>query len=184
MGQDHWRKCVQRPAQDTSPDAIGKRASGCGGGTEGIKRGLSSHSGQPRRYLQERLARCPLRQMEQFAIHLRFSRPTVHLEKVSLSTTPVNLTHGLTLHRTHDEALGASSLRNTHFKLLDSQNEDQVLAVYIQDRKLLDKSNVARVEYFAALDPNLELLSLAAIFGIEDKIRRRSNSSAVAAASA
>lgn len=103
---------------------------------------------------------------------------------MSLPTTRRNLTYELTYHRTHDKALGANSSRNTHFKLLDGQNESQVLAVYIQDRKWFDTSNVAKIEYFANLDPNLELLSMAAIFGIEDKIRRRNNTNAAIAASA
>lgn len=86
--------------------------------------------------------------------------------------------------RTHDKSLGANSTRNTHFKLLDGQNEDQVLAVYIQDRKWFNTSNVATIDYYVGLDPNLELLSMAAIFGIEDKIRRRNNTNAAVAATA
>ncbi|KAF2172298.1 hypothetical protein M409DRAFT_17533 [Zasmidium cellare ATCC 36951] len=86
--------------------------------------------------------------------------------------------------KTHDKDLGASSSRNTHFKLLDGQNESQVLAVYIQDRKWFDSSNVAKIDYFAELDPNLELLSLAAIFGIEDRIRRKKNNSNAAVVAA
>ncbi|KAK4508045.1 hypothetical protein PRZ48_001782 [Zasmidium cellare] len=86
--------------------------------------------------------------------------------------------------RTHDKDLGASSTRNTHFKLLDGQNDSQVLAVYLQDRKWLDTSTVAKIDYFVELDPNLELLSMAAIFGIEDRIRRRNNNNNAAVAAA
>lgn len=83
--------------------------------------------------------------------------------------------------RTHNEALGvgAGSSRSTNFKLLDGQNE-KVLGVYVQDWNLLDKTNVGTIHYFVDLEPNLELLSMAAIFGIEDKIRRRKNNSAAA----
>lgn len=86
--------------------------------------------------------------------------------------------------RTHNKALGASSWGSMDFKLVDNSDNDRVLAVYINDRKLFSASQVGRLEYYVELGRELELFSLAAILGIEDRIRRRRNSGAAAGGAA
>ena len=82
--------------------------------------------------------------------------------------------------RTHNKALGASTLGSMDFKLVDDAT-GQVLAVWIRDRKMFSRNPVARINYFAELGPELEALSLAAIAAIEEKIKRQQAASSGAA---
>lgn len=57
------------------------------------------------------------------------------------------------------------------FKLVDTN--DIVLAVYIDDRRMLHVEEIGKIDYFVELGRELELFSLAAILGIQDGIKRR-----------
>ena len=74
--------------------------------------------------------------------------------------------------QTHDSALGARLLGGGDFKLVDDTN-DQVLAVWLNTRKMFKRNPVATLNYFVELDREMEVLSLAAIAAIQEELRRR-----------
>ncbi|KAK4497923.1 hypothetical protein PRZ48_010578 [Zasmidium cellare] len=80
--------------------------------------------------------------------------------------------------RTHDKALGGSFWGSKDFKLVDYADQRRVLAVYVSDKKLFSGSQVGRVDFMVELGHDLELLSLAAILGIEETIRRTEGAAA------
>ena len=81
--------------------------------------------------------------------------------------------------RTHNKELGASRWGSMDYKLIDDQT-GQILAVYLNNSKMFSTNPVARIDYYVELGQDLELLSLAAIAGIEEAIRRSKRSSAAA----
>lgn len=85
--------------------------------------------------------------------------------------------------RTHDSDLGASKLGSRHFKLVDEGN-GQVLAVYVYNYSIIKHGVLATIDYYVELGQELELMSLAAVLGVEERIARSQNSSAGGAAGA
>lgn len=59
------------------------------------------------------------------------------------------------------------------FKLVDE--EERALAVFIKDMRFLHIEEIGRIDYFVELGRELELFSLAAILGIQYRIRRSRN---------
>ncbi|KAI5368069.1 hypothetical protein Slin15195_G032030 [Septoria linicola] len=78
--------------------------------------------------------------------------------------------------RTHNKQYGASSLGGRDFKLIDG--DEQVLAVYINDSRTFNVEDIGRIDYFVELGRELELFTLAAILGIQERIRRQRRNNA------
>ena len=81
--------------------------------------------------------------------------------------------------RTHDSQLGAGTFSKRDFKLARTAHPNEVLAVYIKDSGMFNGVE-AKLEFAEKLDPNVELLVLAAIFGIQEGIKKRARSGAAA----
>lgn len=71
---------------------------------------------------------------------------------------------------------GSTLLSNSDFKFIDPANNDKVLAVYVKD-SFFGGPEVAHIDYFVELGPDLELQMIAVILGIEERLRRRRNAS-------
>jgi hypothetical protein len=84
------------------------------------------------------------------------------------------------LGRTHDKGLGASGFFNDqNFKLVD-QGTGQVLAVYRHNNGIFRKGRMAEIDYYVELGQQLELISMAAILGIELQVEQKKRNSAAA----
>ena len=74
--------------------------------------------------------------------------------------------------RTHDKALGAHRWGDRDFVLVDeSCSPPRVLAVWVNNMSSFKRNPEAVVEWFVELGRELELLSLAAVLAIEDRVR-------------
>lgn len=82
--------------------------------------------------------------------------------------------------RTHNKEIGARRIGGRDFKLVDEAT-GQVLVVYRFNYGLFKGGVNGNIDFYVQLDSQLELLSLAAILGIEEGIARRQRSSAGAA---
>lgn len=85
--------------------------------------------------------------------------------------------------RTRNSDLGASRWTGTDFKLQD-RSTGQILAVYRTNGAIFKGGSMAVIDYYVELGQRLELLSLAAILGIELQIERNKASSRGSAAGA
>ena len=85
--------------------------------------------------------------------------------------------------RTHDSALGASRLGGRDFKLVD-EGTGQVLAVFRYNYSIVKHGIVATIEYYVELGQELELMSLAAVLGVEERIAKNHQASAAGGAGA
>jgi hypothetical protein len=83
--------------------------------------------------------------------------------------------------RTHDLDLGVSRLGSKDFKLVDESNS-QVLAVFRFNHGIVTHGSTANIDYYVELGQQLELMSLAAMLGVEERVGR-SQQAALAAAS-
>lgn len=97
---------------------------------------------------------------------------------VLLMSSVLSIADGFHHCRTHDKALGGSFWGSKDFKLVDYGDQRRVLAVYISDKKMFSGSQVGRIDFMVELGQDLELLSLAAILGIEETIRRSEGAAA------
>lgn len=131
------------------------------------------------------MARCSKPEFVQQTVWFPVSRQQLRVEEVSshhhhqaiLARNPV-----LSWRRTHDKELGASGWSSGDYKLVNASQPDQVLAVYITHRKWFNKTDVAKIEFMAELGQEAELMSLAAMLGIAEHVRRSSNAAAGGAA--
>jgi hypothetical protein len=73
--------------------------------------------------------------------------------------------------RTHDSDLGASRLGNKDLKLVDESNS-QVLAVIRFNHGIVTHGNMANIDYYVESGQELELMSLAAVLGVEERVGR------------
>ena len=73
--------------------------------------------------------------------------------------------------RTHDSDLGASRFGSRDFKLRDV-GSGQVLAVFRFNSAIFKHGVLATIDYYVELGQELELMSLAAVEGVEEKIAR------------
>lgn len=88
---------------------------------------------------------------------------------------------GLTWTRTHKKEFGASRWSDKDYKLVDDVSE-AVLAVWVNGgSSCFKKGPAARLDFYAELDRELELLSLTAIMGIEASLRRADQAAAASA---
>lgn len=78
--------------------------------------------------------------------------------------------------RTHRAELGARVLGDRDYKLVDG-GTGAVLATHIYTQSLFRGKlrQIADISFFVELGPELELTALAAIMGIEERIRQNSN---------
>lgn len=53
-----------------------------------------------------------------------------------------------------------------------------MLAVYVNDSRTFNVEDVGRIDYFVELGRELELFTLAAILGIQERIRRQRRNNA------
>ena len=81
--------------------------------------------------------------------------------------------------RTHNKDLGASKFGGSNFKLVDESN-GCVVMVYRYTNGLFSGGVVGNIDFYAELDPQLELLALAAIVGIEERIAMRKRNAGAA----
>ncbi|KAK3702094.1 hypothetical protein LTR37_015069 [Vermiconidia calcicola] len=68
--------------------------------------------------------------------------------------------------RTHSKALGASRWDDRTFKLVD-QNTRQVLAVFRFNNAIFQHRKLTEIDYYVELEHQLEMMSSAAILGIQ-----------------
>ena len=73
--------------------------------------------------------------------------------------------------RTHNKELGATKIGGRDFKLVEEGNE-QVLMVCRHNYAVLKKGVFATIDYYVDVGPDVELLALAAILGIEELTAR------------
>jgi hypothetical protein len=69
--------------------------------------------------------------------------------------------------RTSSKRLGASRCSKDDFKLLDSR--ERALAVFIHDSR---PRKIGRLEYFVELEEEVEVLSLAVLCGLQEKVKQ------------
>ncbi|KXT08749.1 hypothetical protein AC579_6442, partial [Pseudocercospora musae] len=65
------------------------------------------------------------------------------------------------------------------FKLVDSSAPDNILAVFIKSSGWTCPES-GSLRFYTELDQDLELMAMAAILGIEERIRRNNNAGAAA----
>ncbi|CZT25658.1 uncharacterized protein RCC_11327 [Ramularia collo-cygni] len=79
--------------------------------------------------------------------------------------------------RTHKKEFGASGWGRGGFKFVQASKPDEILAVYITDRKWFNNTDIARIEFMTELGREVELMALAAMLGIAEHIRRANRAS-------
>lgn len=77
----------------------------------------------------------------------------------------------LTFHLLLYTAFNSTRLSQSDYKLVDPSNGDKVLAVYVKD-SFVGGPNLGHIDYFVELGNDLELQTIAAILGIEERLRR------------
>jgi hypothetical protein len=81
--------------------------------------------------------------------------------------------------RTHDEALGAHKLGQRDFKLVDESSGRSVLAVFVFTQNMIvgRLKQIADIKWMAEVGQEVEIIALAAILGVEEKIKKSTNAS-------
>jgi hypothetical protein len=74
--------------------------------------------------------------------------------------------------RTHDSDLNAGRLDNKDFKL-EQENYGRVLVVLRFNYDMIPHEDLATIDYYVELGQQLELVSLAAVLGIEERVSPR-----------